>query len=86
MDNQRTPKTVEESPVMGSLIDMATFYRLETKVFELDNKVNGIESTLRSIFYQSYKILKSSNENINIIISKLENFVGEKSIITILED
>ena len=61
MDNHRILEIFDkESPAMGSLIDMEAFYKLEAKVQELDNKVNGIESNVRIISYQSYKILKAS--------------------------
>ena len=53
INNHRNLDIAEkENPMLGSLADTAAFYRLEAKVLELDNKVNGIESTLSVKFYK----------------------------------
>ena len=66
---------------MGSLSDMASLYEMETKVLELDNRVSNIESALRNIVNQRFKILKASNKHIKILINKMEGSMTEKVII-----
>ena len=66
---------------MGSLSDMASLYEMETKVLELDNRVSNIESTLRNIVDQRFKILKASNKHIKILINTMEDSMGDKVII-----
>lgn len=55
-------------------------------MLEMDNRVNNIESTLRSIADQRYKIFKASNEHVKILIGKLEGSLGEKAIISVTYD
>ena len=71
---------------MGSLSDMASLYEMETKVLELDNRVSNIESALRNIVNQRFKILKASNKHIKILINKMEGSMTEKVIINFFYD
>ena len=71
---------------MGSLSDMASLYEMETKVLELDNRVSNIESTLRNIVDQRFKILKASNKHIKILINMMEGSMGYKVIIKFFYD
>lgn len=46
INNQKDSKSVDKECMnMRSLIDMISFYRMEAKVMELDNKVVNTEST-----------------------------------------
>ena len=75
------------NPPTKSLIHLATFYRLEAQVMELENKFNGIESTsLQSIVEKSYNILKASNKHIKIMITKMEGILEENFIVVVTKD
>lgn len=55
IDGYNSHEIIErEEPNVGSLIDMAAFYRLEAKVLELDNKVNSTKRSLKSLDEHSY--------------------------------
>lgn len=45
----------------------------DQKMVDTDNKINKIETCLRSIAEQSHNILKALADNTKILITKLEN-------------
>ena len=50
IDGHKSFDIVErENLMVGSLIDMVDFYKLEAKVLVLDNQINIIKNSLKSI-------------------------------------
>ena len=48
IDGDKIQDVIEqEKPLMGSQIDMTTFYRLEAQVLEFNNKLNFIEKEMK---------------------------------------
>lgn len=48
-DHKLLEVTDKENSMMGVVMDIVVFYRMEEKVLELDKKVNDIENSMRSI-------------------------------------
>ena len=66
--------------------DSTDFKGLEEKVLTLEGKVSNIDSTMKCIGDQIYKILKTSNGHNKILLGKLEVPNMDRAIIQVVDD